>query len=140
MKLLLSVALLALTASCQSGATYLNLPGRTDTLPYSHVAVAGDTVYVAGTLGLTPDGTAPADPAEEARLAMDGIRAKLALVDLTPDDLVMVQVFCSDPALYDTFNTVYATYFVKNFPTRAFVGSGTLLRGCRFEINGIAVR
>ena len=66
--------------------------------------------------------------------------AKLALADLSMDDLVSVQVFCPDLALYDTFNEVYATYFEERYPVRAFVGSGPLLRGCRFEINGIAVK
>jgi 2-iminobutanoate/2-iminopropanoate deaminase len=35
---------------------------------------------------------------------------------------------------------VYRTYFGKDFPARAFVGSGPLLRGGHFEIQGIAVK
>ena len=30
----------------------LNLPGRDDDRPYSHAVLAGDTLYVAGTIGL----------------------------------------------------------------------------------------
>ena len=56
------------------------------------------------------------------------------------DDLVQVQVFCSDVGLYDTFNAAYRARFSGEFPARAFIGSGTLLRGCRFEMLGIAVR
>ena len=120
---------------------HLNLPGVNTGLPYSHAVLAGDTLYVAGTIGLDPEtGRPPADAKEEARLALDGIEDKLALAGMTMDDLVSVQVFCPDLSLYDPFNEVYRTYFEKSFPARAFVGSGPLLRGGRFEVNGIAVR
>ena len=59
---------------------------------------------------------------------------------MTMDDLVSVQVFCSDVAYYADFNAVYTSYFTRDPPTRAFVGAGTLLRGARFEVMGIAVR
>jgi len=35
---------------------------------------------------------------------------------------------------------VYKTYFGKDYPARAFVASGPLVRGAHFEINGIAVK
>ena len=56
------------------------------------------------------------------------------------DDLVSVQVYASDVGDYDAFNSVYRTYFTREFPARAFLGSGTLLFGARFEVTGIAVR
>ncbi len=119
----------------------LNLPGRGDDRPYSHAVVAGETIYVAGTIGIDPEtGKPPSDPMDEARLALDGMRRKLALTGATMDDLVTIQVFCSDLTLYEEFNAVYRTYFKKNFPARAFIGSGPLLWGGRFEINGIAVK
>lgn len=140
--LALSTALALQSCSSLSGPEleHLNPPDRTDTRPFSHVVVAGDTVYVAGTLGLDETGQPPADAADEARLVMDGIRSKLQLAGLDMEDLVSVQVFCPDTALYETFNEVYASYFDGNYPVRAFIGSGPLLRGCRFEVNGIAVR
>jgi enamine deaminase RidA (YjgF/YER057c/UK114 family) len=49
-------------------------------------------------------------------------------------------VFCSDVTHYDAFNAVYRTMFKKEFPARAFVGSGTLLFNARFEMQGIAVQ
>jgi len=59
---------------------------------------------------------------------------------MTMDDLVSVQVFCSDVALFGAFNDVYRGYFTKGFPARAFLGSGPLLSGARFEVQGIAVK
>jgi 2-iminobutanoate/2-iminopropanoate deaminase len=54
--------------------------------------------------------------------------------------VVSVQVFCSDLSLFDRWNKVYPTYFGKDLPARAFIGSGALLGGARFEMQGIAVR
>jgi enamine deaminase RidA (YjgF/YER057c/UK114 family) len=71
---------------------------------------------------------------------MDRVKQNLEAAGMTMDDLVSVQVFCSDITLYDTFNKMYRTYFTKEFPARAFIGSGTLLRGGRFEVQGIAVK
>jgi reactive intermediate/imine deaminase len=119
----------------------LNLPGRADDRPFSHAVVAGETIYVAGTIGVDPEtGKPPADPMAEARLMLDGMRSKLKIAGATMDDLVTVQVFCSDLTLYQDFNAVYRSYFNNNFPARAFIGSGPLLRNGRFEINGIAVK
>ncbi len=120
---------------------YIVLPGRTGTAPYSDAVRAGDTVYLAGRLGLDPaTGRPPADAGEEARLILDGMKAVLAEAGMTMDDLVSVQVFCTDVALLETFNAVYRPHFSKGFPARAFIGSGPLLFGARFEVQGIAVR
>lgn len=135
---------LVLAASCAGpggGLERRTKPGRTGDLPFVDAVRAGDTVYVSGTLGIDPaTGQPPADAAHEARLMLDAVQASLALFDCTMDDLVMVQVFCPDLALYATFNDVYRTYFRAGFPTRSFIGSGPLLRGARFEMNGVARR
>ena len=134
--------LLDLSTSAQDsdGRRFLNLPGRGDALPFSHAVVAGNTVYIAGTIGTDPEtGMAPESVEQEARLVMDGIKTKVELAGLTMDDIVQVQVFCPDLALYEQFNEVYKTYFDEHFPARAFIGSGPLLRNGRFEVNAIAV-
>ena len=46
----------------------------------------------------------------------------------------------SDVEYYADFNAVYTRYFTSDPPARAFVGAGTLLRGARYEVMGIAVR
>ena len=125
-----------------AGATrHIVLPGRTDKLPYSDGVLVGDTLYLAGKIGIDPQtGKPPEDIEKEIRLLLDGMKTTLAAADMTMDDLVSVQVFCPDLSLYEKFNEVYRTYFTKNFPARAFIGSGPLLRGGRFEVQGIAVR
>lgn len=124
------------------GATrHIVLPSRTDTLPYSDGVLVGDTLYLAGRIGIDlQTGKAPEDVEKEIRLLLDGIKTTLAAANMTMDDLVSVQVFCPDLSLYEKFNEIYRSYFSKNFPARAFIGSGPLLRGGRFEAQGIAVR
>ena len=120
---------------------YIVLPTRKDQLPYSDAVLAGNTLYLAGRIGVDPQtGKAPEDVEKEIRLLLDGIKTTLGAADLKMDDLVSVQVFCPDLSLYDKFNEVYRTYFTKDFPARAFIGSGPLLRGGHFEMQGIAVR
>jgi 2-iminobutanoate/2-iminopropanoate deaminase len=120
---------------------YINLPRRVVAAPFSDAVLVGDTLYLAGRLGLDPaTGKPPADPEQEARLALDGMKAVLAEAGLAMDDLVSVQVFCTDLALFETWNRAYRTYFGKDLPARAFIGAGSLLFGARFEVLGIAVR
>ena len=120
---------------------FLNQEGRADDNPFSHAVLTGDTLYVAGSLGLDPaTGQPPESVEEEVRLMMDSIGKKLDLADMTFSDVVQVQVFCPDLTLYDRFNLVYRSYFPGRYPARAFIGSGPLLRGARFEMNAIAVR
>lgn len=110
-------------------------------LPFSNGVLVGDTLYIAGHLGLDPQtGKPPADPEEEARLVMDAVRKTVEDAGMTMADVAMIQVHCPDLALYATFNKVYRTYFQDGFPARAFIGSGKLLRDARFEVLGIAVR
>jgi len=110
-------------------------------LPFSDAVLAGDTLYIAGKGGVLPGTrTVPEDPKEEARLLMEDFKVTLERVGMTMEDLVYVTVYCADLSLYGAFNEVYREYFEENFPPRAFVGSGPLLFGLRFEMQGIAVR
>lgn len=139
---LLAAALFGLAApEAKPARRHVNLPEHRAGAPFSDAVVVGDTVYLAGKLGLDPKtGKPPADVTEEARLVLDGVKAVLEHQGLTMDDLVSVQVFCSDVAHYDAFNAVYRTYFKKDPPARAFLGSGNLLFGARFEVLGTAAR
>jgi reactive intermediate/imine deaminase len=120
---------------------HIVLPTRKDTLPYSDAVLAGNTLYLSGRIGIDPQtGKAPEDVEKEIRFLLDGMKTTLATAELTMDDLVSVQIFCPDLALYDKFNEIYRSYFIKDFPARAFIGSGSLLRGGRFEAQAIAVR
>jgi len=148
MKLRVMVAIMAmiLTFCVPAGAAdrkFLVKPRASDikALPFSDGVLVGNTLYIAGHIGLDPKtGAPPASAEDEARMVMDGIKQTVELAGLTMDDVVSVQIFCTDLKFYDTFNSVYKTYFHGDYPARAFVGSDKLLRGGRYEVMGIAVK
>jgi enamine deaminase RidA (YjgF/YER057c/UK114 family) len=107
--------------------------------PFSQAVWVGDVLYLSGMLGLAQGGV-PETAEEEARNVLDSMKRLLEGEGLTMDDLVSVQIFCSDVAHYAAFNDVYRTYFTSEFPARAFIGSGALLFNARFEVQGIASR
>lgn len=116
-------------------------PGDTKALPFSDAVLVGNTLYIAGHIGLDPKTSqAPADAELEARLVMDGIKKTVENAGFSMDDIVSMQIFCTDLKLYDTFNSVYKTYFHGDFPARAFVGSDKLLRNGHYEVLGIAIK
>ena len=108
-------------------------------LPFSDAVWHGDTLYLSGHLGLdSKTGRPPSTAEEEAQLVLDGVKGTLEAAGLTMNDLLSVQIFCSDVTLFEKFNMVYRTYFKGEFPARAFLGSGKLLFDARFEVQGIA--
>ncbi len=120
---------------------YINLPSRAATAPFSNGVLVGNTLYLSGTIGLDPQtGRTPAQIDDEVHRVLDNLKDVLTGAGMTMDDLVSVTIFCSDLSLYDNFNAVYKTYFKSDPPARAFIGSGSLLRGGHFEVMGIAVK
>jgi 2-iminobutanoate/2-iminopropanoate deaminase len=110
-------------------------------LPFSRGVLVGDTFYMAGHIGIDPTKKkVPGDIEAEVQVLMKSIRDTLGEAGLQLQDLVYVQVFCPDVSLFDQFNAVYRTYIQDPLPARSFIGSGPLLFGARFEIQGIAVK
>ena len=105
------------------------------------VLIDGKTLYLSGRIGLIPGTTnVPETAEEEAHLVLQEIQRVLVMAGMKMDHLVSLQVFCSDVSLWERFNAVYRGYFERQLPPRAFLGSGTLLFGARFELQGIAVK
>jgi len=128
-------------ASAQSGRKYIQpRDAKSTAAPFSGGVLIGDTFYLSGTLGLEGNQQVPASAETEATNVLNNIQKTLAEAGMTMDDLATVQVFCSDVSNYDAFNKVYRGFFKQEFPARAFLGSGKLLFGARFEVQGIAVK
>lgn len=119
----------------------INLPSKNPQLPFSDAVMVGNALYLAGRLGTDPKtNQIPSDVDQEIRFLLDGFKEVLAASGMTMDNLVTVTIYCPDLSLYDKFNAAYRTYYKKDFPARAFIGSGPLLRGAHFEIQGIAAK
>jgi 2-iminobutanoate/2-iminopropanoate deaminase len=147
MKRALGILVIALVAgaahAADSGRVFIAPPGADPKLspPFSNGVMVDGTLYVGGHLGVDPaTGKVPAEAEAEARLVMDAVKRTLEKGGLTMADLVSVTVYCTDLDLYEKFNAVYRSYFQGNYPARAFVAVGKLVRGAHFEIAGVAVK
>ena len=139
-RILPAVTILALapltTLYAQETVRYINgrSASQTNAPPFSGAVLVGNTLYLSGVLGIGATGE------EAARDALDSMMSTLEAASMTMDDLVSVQVFAVDLADYQAFNTVYRSYFTREFPARAFLGAGSLLNDAKFEVVGIAAR
>jgi 2-iminobutanoate/2-iminopropanoate deaminase len=120
----------------------IKLQGGPITAPFSDAILSGNTLYLAGRIGIDPKtGKVPEKIEEEIKLLLDGEKDVLAQAGMTMDDLVYVQIACTDLSLFGKFNAIYASYFTtKDYPAREFIGAGSLLAGGHFELQAIAVK
>jgi reactive intermediate/imine deaminase len=120
----------------------IKLAGGPVQAPFSDAILSGNTLYLAGRIGLDPKtGKAPEKIEDEIKILLDSEKEVLAAAGMTMDDLVYVQIACTDLSLFEKFNPIYKSYFTTtDFPAREFIGAGALLRGGHFELQAIAVK
>lgn len=107
--------------------------------PYSQGIRFGNVVYTAGQ-GPTDAATgkiAGETIEEQTAQVLENIKAILAQVGATLDDVVKTTVHLSDLGDFHSFNEVYKTYFKEPYPVRTTVGSQLL--GIKVEIDAIAI-
>jgi hypothetical protein len=69
-------------------------------------------------------------PAEESAMPTnEAHRQTICLKRSVPS----VEIHCPDVSLWELFNAIYRTFFTGPLPPRAFIGSGPLLFGARFD-------
>jgi 2-iminobutanoate/2-iminopropanoate deaminase len=126
----------------QTARKVFNAPEKVVQAPFSDGILAGNTLYLAGRIGLdAKTGKPPAEVDDEIKLMLDSLKGTLTQAGMTMDNLVYVQIACTDLSLFDKFNGIYKSYFTtKDLPAREFIGAAALLRGGHFEIQAIAVR
>lgn len=92
--------------------------------PYSQGIKAGGIIYVAGQVGLGPDGTPVGEGIEEqTERVIDNVAAILGAGGAGLADVVKTTVHLSDVALFAAFNEVYERRFGEPRPVRTTVGS-----------------
>lgn len=75
---------------------------------------------------------------EQARACMEAMQRALASEGATIDDLVCVDVFLTDLEERDRFNAVYAEFLGARKPARRLYGAGSLFKGIKVEVTGVA--
>ena len=141
MKSLLALALLGVSTMANAqGIQRIGEPMLNGTrLPFSTAVRAGDTVYLSGALGITPDGKLGEGLDAQARLAMDNIGAALKSAGLGWGDVAKCTVMLDDMKDWPAFNKIYVTYFADGkFPARSAFGTDGLALGALLEVECIA--
>lgn len=125
-----------------TSARKVNAPGLARLPAFCHATVAGDFIYVSGTLGTQPDsmklvegGTGP-----ETTQTLRNIETILKACGATLADLVKVNVFLADMKTFPTMNEAYLAVMGTNPPARITVGGAELALGAAVEIDGIAYK
>ena len=116
---------------------------RTDAAPkaigtYSQAVRCGNTVYLAGQIGLDPAtmelvaGIAP-----QIQRVFENLKAVAAAAGGGLNDIVKLTVYLTDLNHFARVNEVMAAYFDAPYPARAALGVASLPRGALVEIDAI---
>jgi reactive intermediate/imine deaminase len=129
----------AATADAQPRAAveHFPAPARPDgsAPPFSSAVRVGDILYLAGQLGIGPDGKLPDGIEAQTRLALDNIGAILKRAGLSYSDVFHCTAMLSDMANWPAMNTVYVTYFPeRKRPARSAFGTNGLALGGLIEL------
>jgi len=109
--------------------------------PYSPGIDVGDTVYLAGQIGISGGKMVEGGIDPETRQLMENARAVLKNAGLDFGNVVKTTVFLADIQDFQAMNAVYATFFEGTTPpARSTVAVSALAAGAKVEIDFIAVR
>jgi reactive intermediate/imine deaminase len=100
---------------------------------------AGDYVYISGQSPRRPDGSTPANFADQVRQSLENVKNVVEAAGLTMDHVVYVQVYLDNMGNYDALNNAFADYFPKTPPARGVLGVARLPEP-PVQITAIAVR
>ena len=116
---------------------------QTDAAPkaigtYSQAVRCGDTVYLAGQIGLDPATMQMVDGIEaQIRRVFDNLKAVAAAAGGSLDDCVKVNVYLTDLGHFAKVNEIMATYFREPYPARAAIGVASLPRNALVEVDAV---
>jgi 2-iminobutanoate/2-iminopropanoate deaminase len=109
--------------------------------PYSAAVEMGGLVFFSGQVPLDATGKiAGYSMIEQARKALENLKALVAAADLTMNDIVKTTVFLAELEEFQAMNGIYAEYFQEPYPARSTVQVAELPKGVKLEIEAIAVR
>lgn len=120
----------------------ISVPGIGRLPTFCHAIVAGDFIFVSGTLGtmgssmqLAPGGVGP-----QTTQTLRNIEQILQSCGASLADLVKLNVFMADIGDFATMNAAYLAVMGAEPPARITVGKVALALGATVEIDGVAYR
>jgi 2-iminobutanoate/2-iminopropanoate deaminase len=139
-----SIVIIALCVGLSQGATankkVIVPKGAQPSAAWSHGLLVDGTLYVSGMGGEDAAGKIPATFEAEVKQSLDNINAVLKEAGMALSDVVSVQVYLTDGALFDRMNTVYKATFMDPKPTRTTVVVAKLVGTGHIEITATARR
>ena len=109
--------------------------------PYSQGLDLGNMVFVSGQIPVDPaTGTIAEDVEAQALQSLTNLKNVLAAAGLGMENVVKTVVFLTDLADFAVVNKVYESFFKAPFPARSCVQVAGIPKGCKLEIECIAVR
>jgi 2-iminobutanoate/2-iminopropanoate deaminase len=134
------LSVFTLSASLAADKKVISPPGTQPNRPFSAGLMVGDTLYVSGQVGRTPDGKYPQKFEDEVQQTLDNINEVFKVAGMTLADAVSVQVYLTDMTLFERMNPVYMKNFPEPRPVRTTVGVAKLVGEARIEITVTASR
>ena len=110
--------------------------------PYSHAVDAGELVYFSGQTSKNshPSDIMDGDIAAQTKQCFVNLFEVLEAANLTPDDVVKVNVYLTDMNNFSAMNEVYESQFASPHPARTCIAVLGLPLGAEVEIEMIAKR
>ena len=109
--------------------------------PYSQGLDLGNMVFVSGQIPVDPaTGTIPEDVEAQAHQSLTNLKNVLVAAGLGMENVVKTVVFLADLGDFAVVNRIYESYFKAPFPARSCVQVAAIPKGCKLEIECIAVR
>ena len=110
--------------------------------PYSQAIDCGALVITSGQIPVDPaTGTMPEGIEAQTRQSLTNVKAILAQVGLTMDNVVKTTVFLQNMGDFAAMNAVYAEFFTEgSYPARSAVEVAALPKGALVEIEAICAR
>ncbi|MCB8924489.1 MAG: RidA family protein [Ardenticatenaceae bacterium] len=125
-----------------SNAKKVTVSGLARLPAFCHAVIAGDFIYVSGTLGTKPGsrelvegGTGP-----QTTQTLRHIERILQECDASLADLVKVNVFLADMQTFAAMNEAYLALMGDDPPARITVGRAELALGAAVEIDAVAYK
>lgn len=105
--------------------------------PYNQAVIVGDCMYISGTIAmdLQSKQLVKASIKEETKMVMDYIGEILKAGGCSFDNVVKSTIFLNDMNNFVHVNEVYASYFTKDFPSRATIQAQRLPKDANVEIS-----
>jgi len=111
--------------------------------PYSHsTKVKGlGLLFVSGQLGIDPESNklVGEEIGKQAKQSLENLKSILKTANSSLDEVLKVTVFLKDMNDFASFNKIYETYFVKEFPSRSCIEVSKLPMAAKIEIEAIAM-